>query len=81
MGKAIEASDDKLQTSRKKIESNFLFNNEEEGDDRYKLLLTQNDKETFIRLIDERELPSVASERIVENYKYFERSLTSRSNS
>lgn len=72
LGKAIEASGDKLEISRKKIENYYLFNNEEEGETRYKLLLTQNDKETFIRLIEERELPSLVSKRIVENYKFFE---------
>lgn len=72
LGKAIEASGDNLQTSRKKIENYYLFNNEEEGETRYKLLLTQNDKETFIRLIEERDLPTVPSQRIVENYKFFE---------
>ena len=69
---SIEASDEKLETSRKKIESYFLFNSQEEGEERYKLLLTQSDRETFIRLIEGRELPQVASKRIVENYEYFE---------
>lgn len=72
LGKAIEASGEKLEISRKKIENYYLFNSEEEGEKHYKLLLTQNDKETFIRLIEERELPTVASQRIVENYKFFE---------
>lgn len=72
LGKAMEALDEKLETSRKKIESYFLFNNQEEGEERYKLLLTQSDRETFIRLIEGRELPQVASKRIVENYEYFE---------
>ncbi|MEL6493278.1 MAG: hypothetical protein AAFQ95_25270 [Cyanobacteria bacterium J06621_3] len=45
---------------------------EEENDDRYKLLLTKSDRETFIRLIEEQEIPLDASQRIVENYQYFE---------
>ncbi len=71
LAKALEESGEKLETSRRKIESYFLFNNEEEGDARYKLLLTQSDKETFIRLIEDRELPDEKSRRIVENYEYF----------
>ena len=71
LGKALEESGEKLETSRRKIESYFLFNNEEEGEARYKLLLTQSDKETFIRLIEDRELPDEKSQRIVENYEYF----------
>ncbi|MBE9128891.1 MULTISPECIES: DUF262 and DUF1524 domain-containing protein [unclassified Coleofasciculus] len=72
LGKAIEASGEKLETNRKKIESYYLFNTQEEGEERYKLLLTQSDRETFIRLIEERELPQLASKQIVENYQYFE---------
>lgn len=71
LGKAIEASGEILEINRRKIDNYYLFNNEEEGDARYKLLLTQGDKETFIRLIEDRELPNPASQRIVENYQYF----------
>ncbi len=72
LGKAIEASGDSLEISRRKIENYYLFNNEEEGEARYKLLLTQSDKETFIRLIKDEEQPNTESRRIVENYQYFE---------
>ncbi|MGG6241773.1 GmrSD restriction endonuclease domain-containing protein [Nodosilinea sp. AN01ver1] len=73
LGKAIGASaEEDLEITRRKLENYFLFNNEEEGDDRYKLSLTQGDRETFIRLIEERELPKEASKRVLENYQYFE---------
>ena len=75
LGKVAEELDVQLETTRKKIESYFLFNNEEDGEDRSKLLLTQGDLETFIRLIEDRELPTEASKRIVENYQYFESQL------
>lgn len=75
LGKVAEELDVQLETTRKKIESYFLFNNEEEGEDRYKLLLTQGDRETFTRLIEDRELPNEAAKRIVENYQYFESQL------
>jgi uncharacterized protein with ParB-like and HNH nuclease domain len=78
LGKALEESGEKLETSRRKIESYFLFNKEEEGDARYKLMLTQSDKETFIRLIEERELPARQSQRIVENYEYFANQIRKR---
>ncbi len=71
LSKAIDASEESLETTRKKIENYFLFNNEEEGDDRYKLLLTQGDRETFIRLIEDRQPPVDASKRVAENYQYF----------
>lgn len=75
LGKAIGESGTQLETTRKKIESYFLFNNEEEGEERYKLLLTQSDRDTFIRLIEDRELPAEPSNRIIENYQYFESQL------
>lgn len=75
LGKVAEELGVQLETTRKKIESYFLFNNEEEGEDRYKLLLTQGDRETFIRLIEDRELPPDAPKRILENYQYFENQL------
>jgi uncharacterized protein with ParB-like and HNH nuclease domain/predicted transport protein len=75
LAKVAEELEVPLETTRKKIESYFLFNNEEEGDDRYKLLLTQGDRETFIRLIENRELPADPSKRILENYQYFENQL------
>lgn len=71
LSKAIETSGNNLEISRKKIENYYLFNNEKEGEARYKLLLTQTDKETFIRLLENRELPSGSSRQIIENYHYF----------
>lgn len=78
LGKAIEVSGDKLEINRRKIENYYLFNYEEEGEARYKLLLTHSDKETFIRLIEEHELPNVAFRRIEENYQYFESQIFKR---
>lgn len=75
LGKVSEELEVSLETTRKKIESYFLFNNEEDGDDRYKLLLTQGDRETFIRIIEGRELPTEPSKQILENYQYFENQL------
>ena len=69
---AIAASDEPLDITCRKLENYFLFNNEEEGSERYKLLLTKSDRETFIRLIEDREIPSDHSQRILDNYQYFE---------
>lgn len=73
LGKAISASVElDLDITRRKLENYYLFNNEEDGEYRYKLLLTQGDRETFIRLLEERDLPKEISRRIIENYQYFE---------
>lgn len=75
VGKAIEETGTKLETNRRKIESFFLFNDLDDGEARYKLLLTQSDRDTFIRLIEGRELPMQTTQRLVENYQWFETQL------
>lgn len=73
LAKAIDASTvENLDVTRRKLENYYLFNNEEEGNDRYKLFLTQGDRQTFINLIEDRDLPQNFSKRVVENYHYFE---------
>jgi uncharacterized protein with ParB-like and HNH nuclease domain/predicted transport protein len=71
LGKAIEEAGIESNITRKKINNYYLFNTEEDGDYRYKIVLTRSDKETYIRLIEDRELPSPFSKRIVENYGFF----------
>jgi uncharacterized protein with ParB-like and HNH nuclease domain len=58
--------------TQRKINNYYLFNSEEGHDLRYKALLTRNDKETFFKLIEDRELPALFSHHILENYKFFE---------
>jgi len=74
-GKAIEETGIKLETNRKKVENFFLFNDLDDGEARYKLLLTQSDRDTFIRLIEGREVPVLTTQRLVENYQWFESQL------
>ncbi len=56
----------------------FLINRYGKGNEHYKLLLTQSDRETLIKLIDDGEVSAVhdtisfaVSERLVSNYHYF----------
>ena len=62
--------------TKKKIDAYYLFNSEEEGDLRYKLILTQNDKSTLINLLEGKEIHPPISERIVENYKFFQEKIS-----
>lgn len=71
-GRALEGSPESLDTTRKKLDNYFLLNSEEENDLRYKLMLTQTDKDTLIRLIEGKELPEQKSGRIIENNQFFE---------
>lgn len=75
LGKSLNSVHGESEINQKQINNYFLFNGEENGELRYKLMLTQSDKDTFFRLIEDKELPAQASNRLVENYKYFEAKL------
>ncbi|OPG61040.1 hypothetical protein BGL87_08170 [Helicobacter pylori] len=59
--------------SRKEIES-YLINNNKDGDKKFKLILSESDKDTLLSLIDKnKRKPSEPSVKIVENFKLFEK--------
>ncbi len=58
-----------------RVHNYYLLNSQETGDLRYKLLLTQGDRESLIRLVDGRELPTPYSTRVLDNYRFFEQQL------
>ncbi len=55
-----------------KIRNYFLLNSEEVGNDKYKILLTEQDKETFVRILEgtEKTLHN-PSEQMLKNYMLF----------
>ena len=62
--------------SDKKIRKRYLIDDDEEGERKYKLLLTQTDKETLIALLDRRpSLPPMSSQRVRDNFKFFEKQI------
>ena len=71
LGKILDEQKIESEISQKKINNYYLFNREEEDEKRYKLLLTQRDKNTFIDLIEGREPPADYSPQIVQNYNFF----------
>ena len=71
-GKALEGKEDGDEITTKKINNYFLFNSEESGEKRYKLILTQSDKDTLINLLEGKDIPEKYSKNIVNNYKYFQ---------
>ncbi|WQW02598.1 DUF262 and DUF1524 domain-containing protein [Helicobacter pylori] len=59
--------------SRKEIES-YLINNNKDGDKKFRLILSESDKDTLLSLIDKnKRKPSEPSVKIVENFKLFEK--------
>ncbi len=59
--------------SRKKIENRYLINSDKDGDKKFRLILSESDKDTLLSLIDkDRRKPSELSLKIMENFKLFE---------
>ncbi|GAA6860583.1 DUF262 and DUF1524 domain-containing protein [Helicobacter pylori] len=59
--------------SCQKIQNRYLINSDEKGDKKFKLILSESDKDTLLYLIDkDRRKPSEPSSKIVENFKLFE---------
>ncbi len=59
--------------SRQKIRNRYLINSDEKDDKRFKLILSEPDRDTLLSLIDkDRRKPSESSLKIMENFKLFE---------
>ncbi len=60
--------------SRQEIQNRYLINRDEKGDKKFKLFLSEPDRDTLLSLIDkDRRKPSEPSVKIVENFKLFEK--------
>ncbi|GAA9265190.1 hypothetical protein BTM381_12000 [Helicobacter pylori] len=59
--------------SRQKIQNRYLINSDKDGDKKFRLILSESDKDTMLYLIDkDRRKPSEPSSKIMENFKLFE---------
>jgi uncharacterized protein with ParB-like and HNH nuclease domain/predicted transport protein len=58
--------------SSKKLRNYYLLNPEEEGEKAFKLILSSTDKDTLLAVTGNKPWPSEDSDRIRENFKYFE---------
>ncbi len=57
----------------KDIENHYLINSGKDGDKKFRLILSDSDKDTLLSLIDkDKRKPSEPSSKIVENFKLFE---------
>ncbi|RVY34173.1 DUF262 and DUF1524 domain-containing protein [Helicobacter pylori] len=60
--------------SRQEIQNRYLINRDEKGDKKFKLFLSEPDRDTLLSLIDKnKRKPSEPSLKIVENFKLFEK--------
>jgi uncharacterized protein with ParB-like and HNH nuclease domain/predicted transport protein len=53
------------------IQETYLINKHRKDDSRFKLLLTRKDKSTYTNLVDEMEMTSNHSKKVLENYNFF----------
>ncbi|GAA6908316.1 DUF262 and DUF1524 domain-containing protein [Helicobacter pylori] len=61
------------EVKRKEIEEHYLINSDKNGDEKFRLILSESDKDTLLSLIDKnKRKPSEPSLKIVENFKLFE---------
>ncbi len=69
----LTALRDHWSDKRKEIEDHYLINSDKDGDKKFKLILSEPDRDTLLSLIDEnKRKPSKPSSKIVENFKFFE---------
>jgi len=83
LAKAIERLDgDRSEPvdgfSPRKLQNYYLFNPEESGDKRYKLILSQTDKTTLTAILDGNEMPTDVSFRVRDNYNLLQDWIASR---
>ncbi|HRJ76851.1 MAG TPA: DUF262 domain-containing protein, partial [Anaerolineales bacterium] len=63
--------------SAKKLRNYYLLNPLEDGDRRYKLVLSQTDKDSLISIVDQKPTPKEFSIRVEENFGFFRDKLAS----
>ncbi len=69
----LTALRDHCSDKRKEIENDYLINSDKDGDKKFRLILSDSDKDTLLYLIDkDRRKPSKPSSKIMENFKLFE---------
>ena len=66
-----------IDTNFTKLQNYYLLNAEEDGDLRYKLLLTRRDKDSMINIIKGVPLGKDASLRVADNFKFFKEKINS----
>lgn len=67
---AIKNPEDTTINARR-IDNILLKNEYENGDERYKLLLTETDRDILIRLVEEKPIPDDTRSKLLDNYKFF----------
>lgn len=67
---AVSHPEDTTINSRR-IDNMLLKNEYESGDERYKLLLTETDRDILVNLVEDKPIPEDANSRLLANHKFF----------
>lgn len=67
---AIKNPEDTTINARR-IDNMLLKNEYESGDERYKLLLTETDRDILMRFVEEKPIPDDTRSKLLDNYKFF----------
>lgn len=62
----------------RRIDNMLLKNEYEIGGERYKLLLTETDRDILIRLVESKPIPDGTKSRLIDNYKFFSGKIADR---
>ncbi|GAA8951580.1 DUF262 and DUF1524 domain-containing protein [Helicobacter pylori] len=77
----LTALRDHWSDKRKDIEDHYLINSDKDGDKKFRLILSESDKDTLLSLIDkDKRKPSEPSSKIMENFKLFEEWVSKNTN-
>ena len=71
LARAIDNDSQVCGFTPNKIRNYYLINEHETGDDRFKVVLTQTDKDSLISLVQQKNYPVEFSVRIKENFEFF----------
>ncbi|HEX79454.1 MAG TPA: DUF262 domain-containing protein [Dehalococcoidia bacterium] len=67
----MDSKTGQVNIKHKEINDLFLFNDGERGEFRCKLLPVQGDRETFLAIINNEDLPALNNSLLAKNYRYF----------
>ena len=80
LARAFDAGETVEGFSAQRLRDYYLVDPREEGDKKYKLILSQTDRKSLIALLDRHDLPSDVSLRVRDNFDFFVNKITKEKN-
>lgn len=69
---------EETKINARRIDNMLLKNEYEAGDERYKLLLTETDRDILIRLVEDKPITEGTKSRLIDNYRFFRTKVAAR---